>query len=412
MYLPKLTPCMMAMSALLPMSIQYVFAQTTGGVSTTQEVASFLQCAEIASDAARLACFDDVASNQEPSTLGQKRSLDLASTLKNAVTFKPQAVMVDDNQEADDASIQSGDEVYKDQLVSVSTRDNNVLTEIGLSKDALERYTPLSLAYDLDKNSERGLWSARPHNATYLLPMYFNAKPNRHPSTPTQDVADFTPNEMRVPELKFQISLKTKALENVFDTDADLWLGYTQQSHWQVYNEDNSRPFRVHDYEPEIFLTQPVSANLPFDGRLRMIGAGAVHHSNGESDPLSRSWNRVYLLGGAEWGKLTIMPRVWGRLPKLNTKRPDDNPDITRYYGYGDVKFLYRLDRGNTLSGLVRYNPISQKGALQIDYVHPITQGVSGYVQLFHGYGQSIVDYNHNAGSVGFGIMLNERMGL
>ncbi|MDO4251482.1 MAG: phospholipase A [Moraxella sp.] len=412
MYLPKLTPCMMAMTALLPMSIQYVFAQTTGGVSTTQEVASFLQCAEIASDAARLACFDDVASNQEPSTLGQKRSLDLASTLKNAVTFKPQAVMVDDNQETDDASIQSGDEVYKDQLVSVSTRDNNVLTEIGLSKDALERYTPLSLAYDLDKNSERGLWSARPHNATYLLPMYFNAKPNRHPSTPTQDVADFTPNEMRVPELKFQISLKTKALENVFDTDADLWLGYTQQSHWQVYNEDNSRPFRVHDYEPEIFLTQPVSANLPFDGRLRMIGAGAVHHSNGESDPLSRSWNRAYIMGGAEWGNLTVMPRIWGRIFKKDGIKPDDNPDILDYYGYGDVKFLYQFDKGNNISGLLRYNPKTHKGAIQLDYVHPLSRGISGYVQIFQGYGQSLIDYNHEASSVGVGVMLTDWMGL
>lgn len=58
---------------------------------------------------------------------------------------------------------------------------------------------------------------------------------------------------MRTPELKFQVSLKTKAAQNLFGTDADLWLGYTQMSHWQVYNENNSRPFRAHDYEPEIF---------------------------------------------------------------------------------------------------------------------------------------------------------------
>lgn len=289
---------------------------------------------------------------------------------------------------------------------------SSVLTEIGVSDGALARYTPLSLTFDLESNSERGLWSARPHNANYILPLYVNNRPNRYPNTPNQTIKAFSADQMNKAELKFQLSLKTKAAQNLFGTDADLWLGYTQISHWQVYNGDYSRPFRGHDYEPEIFLTQPVGGTLPFGGRLRVLGVGAAHHSNGESDPLSRSWNRVYLLGGAEWGKLTIMPRVWGRLPKLNTKRPDDNPDITRYYGYGDVKFLYRLDRGNTLSGLVRYNPISQKGALQIDYVHPITQGVSGYVQLFHGYGQSIVDYNHNAGSVGFGIMLNDWMGL
>lgn len=198
----------------------------------------------------------------------------------------------------------------------------------------------------------------------------------------------------------------------MFGTNADLWIGYTQQSHWQTYNENNSRPFRAHDYQPEIFLTQPVVADLPWNGKLRMLGVGAIHHSNGESDPVSRSWNRLYVMGGAEWGNLTVAPKLWTALKKKEGSKPSDNPDMTDYYGFGEVQFLYRLDDGKNASGVLRFNPSTRKGSVQLNYIYPIGRNISGHFQVFHGYGQSLVDYNHEATSFGFGIMLNDWMGL
>lgn len=342
----------------------------------------FYECATVANDAARLACFDSIAQGKEPSVLKDKRPLDISQTVVSTFKGEPQIVLA----------------------------EKPVLDEAELGSD---KYTPLSLAYDLDKNSESGLWKARPHNPMYILPLFLQMEPNRSPSTPNQPEQRFSKNDMRNAELKFQMSFKSKVAEDLFGTNADLWAGYTQQSHWQVYNEDHSRPFRAHDYQPELFLTQPVKADLPFGGKLRMLGAGVVHHSNGENDPLSRSWNRAYIMGGMEWGKLTIMPRFWTRIAKSSeSSKPDDNPDIMDYYGYGDVRFLYHLNQGKNISGLVRYNPKTNKAALQLDYVHPIGKGVSGYVQLYQGYGQSIVDYNHESTAVGVGIMLNDWMGL
>lgn len=373
-------------------------AQSSAPAITTRQQGEelFYECATLINDAMRLACFDAIAQGEVPSMTVQKRQIALSNTVKSTIKGEPQVVYAEEGAKT-----------------AITKKDGEMLPEdIQNLKTASERYTPLSIAFDLDKNNT-GLWTARPHNPMYILPIYFNANPNRHPSTPTQAQVDYSQNDMRIPELKFQLSVKAKAAENLLGTDADLWLGYTQQSHWQVYNEDNSRPFRAHDYQPEIFVTQPVKADLPWGGRLRMLGAGAVHHSNGEDDPLSRSWNRAYVMAGMEWGKLTVMPRLWARVATGESSgKPDDNPDIIDYYGFGDVKFLYPLDNGGNLSGTARLNPATGKGALQLDYVHPIDKGISGYVQLFHGYGQSIIDYNAETTGVGVGVMLNDWMGL
>lgn len=352
-----------------------------------QGEALFFECASLISDSLRLACYDSLAQGEVPSMLAQKRQVALTDTIVKTVKGDPQVVFAEDDKPA---------------LSSISSDDTDMLQEVA------QRYTPLSLAYDLDKNNT-GLWTARPHNATYLLPLYFNADPNRHPHSPNQEQMNYSQRQMNIPELKFQVSLKMKAMENLLGTDADLWLGYTQQSHWQVYNADNSRPFRAHDYQPEIFVTQPVKGDLPFGGKLRMLGAGLIHHSNGERDPLSRSWNRAYVMAGMEWDKLTVVPRLWARVADgEGSGKKNDNPDITDYYGYGDVKVLYQFDDNSSLSSTLRYNPSSKKGAVQLDYIHPVGKGISGYVQLFHGYGQSLIDYNHESTGIGLGVMLND----
>ncbi|MBU5616830.1 phospholipase A [Psychrobacter sp. TAE2020] len=375
----------------------------------------FFDCTQVQTDGARLACFDKVA-NQGETNLATKQSLDLVKTLKTTITGSPQVVLTVDT---DLDNVQNTDRLLANQAadneplstVGLTKNEAKVLEDAGVTQTDLEKYTPLSLAYDLDKNSERGTWTIRPHNPNYVLPLFYTAKPNLSPNSPSLDGGEFTSNDIRNTELKFQLSLKSKVAEDLFGTNADLWFGYTQDSHWQVYNEDNSRPFRATDYQPEIFLTQPVTANLPFGGRLRMLGLGAMHHSNGKSEPVSRSWNRIYLMGGAEWGKFSIVPRIWARV-KNEDESSEDNADIEDFMGHGDVKFLYDLPKQQSISGTLRYNTSTNKGAAQIDYVYPLTKNVNGYVQLFQGYGESIIDYNHETTAVGVGIVLNDWKGF
>ena len=388
-------------------------SQSTQEATVAQQTKLFMDCAQVQTDAARLACFDKITRYGEvPSYTANKQPLDLAETLKTTFSGNPQVVLVDSSDSSDKAGEDSAQTLATVQPINTNKDDQKILQSVGVSQSDIEKYTPLSQAYDLDKNSERGTWSARPHRPMYLLPLFYSINPNRDPSTPNRKEVPYTDDEMNNTELKLQVSLKTKVAEDLFGTNADMWFGYTQQSHWQVYNAENSRPFRATDYEPEIFVTQPVSANLPFGGRLRMLGAGASHHSNGQSDPLSRSWNRLYLMGGAEWGKFAVIPRVWTRIKTENGSDADDNPDIEDYMGYGDVTFMYDLPDRHSVSGTVRYNPKTEKGGMQLDYVYPLSDNINGYVQLFHGYGESIIDYNHKNTAVGMGIVLNDWKGF
>ena len=348
-----------------------------------------LQCTLLQDNALRLACYDKVFAAQLPpeQPLSEheadgKPQLDVVQSVRQSIGNK-EAMLVFDTPE--------GQAEPSQELA-----------------DAAAAYTPLSQMYDLDANDPHGILTVREHNPMYLMPVWYNSSPNYAPSSPTRGAAsqERFSDQKRI-ETKMQVSFKSKIAEDLFKSRADLWFGYTQKSDWQIYNQGRrSAPFRNTDYEPEIFITQPVKAQLPWGGRLRMLGVGFAHQSNGQSRPESRSWNKVYAMAGMEWGKLTVIPRVWMRLFD-SSGEDNDNPDLTKYLGYGDVKLQYRLNDKHNFSTTLRYNPKSGYGAAEAAYTFPIKGKLQGVVRGFHGYGESLIDYNHKQSGIGFGLMFN-----
>jgi len=242
------------------------------------------------------------------------------------------------------------------------------------------------------------------HDANYALLGRWSNSPNNAPFSPLFAAAGAPPQDLDNVEAKYQISFKAR-LWTADDRRWSLWAAYTQQSQWQVYNGDISRPFRDTNYMPELFATYRPDVDLGGGFRWRLLNAGFVHQSNGRSDILSRSWNRLVAKFGVERGNLSLYGTFWYRLP--DTAGGDDNPDITKYYGHGEISTVYR--RGDHDFRLaLRGNAAKGKGAVQAGWFTPPLIGpLRGYVQVFSGYGESLIDYNWNQTTIGAGVALN-----
>jgi phospholipase A1 len=236
-----------------------------------------------------------------------------------------------------------------------------------------------------------------PHKPNYLLPYTYNAKPNQAPFEGSGEELD---NE----EIKFQFSIKFPIVEDLFGEGGILYFAYTNLSFWQAYNRDASSPFRETTHEPELFFAVPNDLNVfGFKNRLNILSI--VHQSNGRSDPLSRSWNRIYANFIFERGNFYFSIRPWIRIDKGGD---DDNPDIQDYLGHGDFRAVYATGK-HTASIMLRNTFDSDnKGAFELNYSYPMSRRAKWFFQIFEGYGESLIDYNVRTKRIGIGVALTD----
>ena len=258
----------------------------------------------------------------------------------------------------------------------------------------------------LENTTQGNPFVITPHRRNYLMPYSYWS--NRQWNDPDKDdsALDHT-------EVKFQLSLKAPIKENLVD-DVTLWMAFTGTFFWQAYNKEESAPFREANYEPEIFITKPVNWQFgPVDSEL--LALGIVHESNGQDVPVSRSWNRIFLNYIAKTGDYYWSLKPWYRLPEDEKDDPtdprgDDNPDIEKYMGNFELE-VARPFGNHVVEIMVRNNLRSDnKGAGRLNYSFPLSKRFKGLVQVFSGYGDSLINYDNYENRFSVGILLTDSL--
>ncbi|MFN3985986.1 MAG: phospholipase A [Rhodocyclaceae bacterium] len=174
-----------------------------------------------------------------------------------------------------------------------------------------------------------------------------------------------------------------------------LYFGFTQTSLWDL--QSDSKPFRDSSFRPTLFYAW----NLfdPADRGSLALSMGYEHESNGKDDSPSRSIDtvfaradlRYFLNGGPVY--VGVAPKIWHYLDR------EDNPDIARYRGYGELGLRIGRDDGLMLNALVRRGTANKMGT-QLDLSYPLRtsvfSGVGAFIHLqaYKGYGETLLDYD------------------
>lgn len=198
---------------------------------------------------------------------------------------------------------------------------------------------------------------------------------------------------------RFQFSFKYR----IFDPDSfpvawfpplsGLNFAYTQTSIWDLGAD--SAPFRDTSYRPSFFWQGATFGKGLMPDLLR---AGYEHESNGKDNESSRSINVLFAqpVWGTEFSDgraLVFAPKIVNYIDKVG------NSDIQRYRGYVDWNLRYGRDDSWLLATQLRHGTGGYASA-QLDLSYPLRKPLFArtggflHLQLFRGYGESLLDYN------------------
>lgn len=274
-------------------------------------------------------------------------------------------------------------------------------------QDDKPEYSLLNERWELDSNL--GEFVFRPYKPVFFFPLFYNNSPNELPTTTNPRTSVTDPIDLDHLEAKFQLSFKTKLANDLLGDNGDLWLGYTQSSHWQIYNARASRPFRETNHEPEfIFVWRTAYEFSGIHGR--MFSLSLNHQSNGREEPLSRSWNRIIFTAGFDYPDWVLMLRPWWRVPE-SSDEDDNNPRILDYVGRGELILVHRRHDSHQISMQLRHSLKSgddSRGSIDLNWSYPCFDRLRCHAEIFHGYGESLIDFNHRSTSIGLGVALLE----
>ena len=208
------------------------------------------------------------------------------------------------------------------------------------------------------------------------------------------------------PDTKIQISFKAKILR-----ETELYIGYSQIMMWDIFK--TSAPMRDLNYNPEIFYRFSLSDRRPE----QWLDFGIYEHeSNGLAGDGSRSWNRTSLRYHSSTTFTHDSRLLWSIKAWIPYLYDSTSPDIPKYRGVWELN----MEFCNIMGGFVQPGDVLLRiypgGA---SYTNPLKGGQEitlrmksrwqGFlmpimVQFFHGYAESLLNYNQETMALRAGI--------
>lgn len=235
------------------------------------------------------------------------------------------------------------------------------------------------------------------YKPNYALPFYYTGSPYN------AVYANLTPSKERIKssEAKYQVSLKVPIWKNILDYDSSLYFGYTLRTYFQAYTR--STFIRETDYEPDIFIQNIVNCPLINDWYFNFFNFGYIHQSNGYGNSEQRSWDRIYVEAITSTDNWRISLRPW-----VIAAKNSRNTNIGTYLGYAQFVVAFKFYEQVLSFEIPNLFASPKRTSGILTWSFPITPYLKGYAQVFSGYGQSLIEFNHRTNSAGIGIALSD----
>jgi phospholipase A1 len=274
---------------------------------------------------------------------------------------------------------------------------NKPALAIGMEQPSSKNASYLSKVWELDESEPVDRHVIMAHRSNYFLPFTYNTRPNVGP------IKDQTGQAVLESEAVFQISQKVKLWQDVLGKDMDLWAGYTQRSFWQVYNAADSSPFRETNYEPEMLLnfrtdfpvrgmrarTVHLGFNHQSNGRAEPLSrswnriVGNIGLEKGNFTLLLKSWYRIpeseeeddnpdiddYMGPGEIWGYYLWKEHRFGMMLRNNLQFDDNR---------GALQLEWSFPLVERVSGYTQF--FTGYGESLLDYNHSVNRIGIGFI--------------------------------